>query len=130
MMTPSSPRHCRCARLWLAQVVRPAGGHQVSHITRHNYSGRRRILLSLSKYKLHIHRVGNDYSILFSVALIKDKIMARQKAYNCPDLLKHILEKDSKHFEDKLIMIANGQFLQHQRRELRNQVNLVNLRKD
>ena len=45
-------------------------------------------------------------------------------------MLQHIFEKDSKLFEDKLIMIANGQFLQHQRRELRNQVNLVNLRKD
>ena len=79
---------------------------------------------------LPTHNIDTNNICEASFHTLKDKIMARQKAYNCPDLLKHILEKDSKHFEDKLIMIANGQFLQHQLRELRDQVNLVNLRRD
>ena len=80
--------------------------------------------------KLPTHNIDTNNICEASFHTLKDKIMARQKAYNCPDLLQHILEKDSKHFEDKLIMIANGQFLPHQRRESRYQVNIVNHRKD
>ena len=39
--------------------------------------------------------------------------MSRQKCYNCPDLLEHIMEKDSQHFQEGLVHFGNGRFLPH-----------------
>ena len=72
---------------------------------------------------------GNDTNNVCesSFHTLKDKIMSRQKCYNCPDLLEHIMEKDSQHFQDGLVHFGNGRFLPHQLHKSRYKANLVNL---